>query len=364
MEQAVVSAIKPDWAESRKRFAAWWNGEAHDRALLQVYAPKADAPNDPPPTPPESIEERWLSVDYRLAVSEYRLAATYYGGDAFPYLETSIGPGTLSLYLGAVPTFHETTVWYGRRFDDISTAFVPKYDETNRYWRFSVEMARRGAERFSGRALVGVPDLIEGLDTLSSLLGNDELLLYLVDEPKHVHRLQAALVNAYFDYYDRVYDIVKDEQDGSCFSAFQTYGPGRTAKLQCDFSAMIGPKMYEEFVVPYLAEQCARLDCSVYHLDGPCAMQHLDLLLGIEKLNAIQWTPGAGQIPACHESWIPLYRKIRAAGKSVMVRGGEPAHARPLVEALGPEGLDIAITVDNQEQAEELVKQARGWKRK
>ena len=357
--------IKPDWDKSRKRFEAWWNGDATDRVLLQVFAPRRDvAPDAPPHLEPASIHDRWLGIDYRLAEFEARMARTYYGGDAFPYLDTHIGPGTMSLYLGAIPEFHTNTVWYHKCIDDIATAPVPRYDPDNRYWQFSLELARRGIERLEGRALVSYPDLIEGLDTISSLVGNEELLLYLIDAPEHVHRFQNAITDLYFQYHDRLYEIIKDETGGSCFSAFQTWAPGRMAKVQCDFSAMIGPKMYEEFVAPYLSRQCARLDYSVFHLDGPCCLQHLDILLGIKELNAIQWTPGAGQPCAGDACYIPMYRRIRAAGKSCMIRGATPDQARNLVEELGPEGLDVCLSVSSQDEAEELVRQSFAWRKR
>lgn len=356
--------MKPDWDRSRKRFAAWWHGDAADRVLLQVIAPRRDiSAAPPPPSPLASIEEHWLNADFRIAQFEHNMARTYYGGDAFPYLDTHIGPGTMSLYLGTQPAFQPDTVWYHKCIDDITKAEVPSIDESNRFWQFSQDLARRGVEQLKGRALVSFPDLIEGLDTLSSLVGNDELLYHLVDAPEHVHRFQKPLVDIYFHYHDRLYEIIEDEYGGSCFSAFQTWAPGRMAKVQCDFSAMIGPGMFEEFVVPYLAEQCGRLDYSVFHLDGPCCLQHLELLLGIKELNAIQWTPGAGQPSPCDETYIPLYRKIRAAGKSCMIRGGTPAQARKLVEELGPEGLDIVIGAGSEEEADEVVRQSFSWKK-
>lgn len=357
--------LKPGWDQSKKRFEAWWHGSALDRVLLQVLAPRRDVPTDaPPPVAPASLEDQWLGIDYRIAEFEARMARTYYGGDAFPYLDTHVGPGTMSLYLGAVPEIHPNTVWYHKCFEDIRTAPAPLYNEGNRYWQFSLEFARRGVKRLTGRALVTYPDLIEGLDTLSSLAGNHELLLYLVDAPEHVHRFQEAITDVYFEYHSRLYDIIKDDTGGSCFSAFQIWAPGRMAKVQCDFSAMISPKMYEEFVAPYLARQCGRLGYSVFHLDGPCCLQHLDILLGIKELNAIQWTPGAGEPWAGDACYIPMYRKIRAAGKSCMIRGSTPDQARNLVEEMGPEGLDITVAVSSQDEAEELVRQSFSWRKR
>jgi hypothetical protein len=142
---------------------------------------------------------------------------------------------------------------------------------------------------------VAFPDLIEHVDILASLVGTQELLVYMLDCPKHVHRFLERLTELYFEYYDRLYEVIKDEKGGSCFSAFWIWGPGKTAKLQCDYSAMISPAMFREFVQPYLREQCRRLDYSVFHLDGPPCLQHLEPLMEINELQAIQWQPGAGQ---------------------------------------------------------------------
>jgi hypothetical protein len=57
----------------------------------------------------------------------------------------------------------------------------------------------------------------------------------------------------------------------------------------------------------------------MYHWDGPGAIQHLDALLSVPKLNMIQWTPGAGAEPTWHERWWPLYHRIFDAGKSVLL---------------------------------------------
>lgn len=354
--------MKEGWDKSRERFAAWWHGQAVDRVLLQVIAPA----NDPPasdPVGPLSLEEKWLDVDRRIRHFEDSLERTFYGGDAFPYLETHLGPGTLSTFLGAVPEFRPDTVWYRPVIADITQAEPPEYGPDNRFWQFTREICTEGVRRLEGRALVSIPDLIEGLDTLCSLIGTEQLLYALQDQPDDVHRFQDALTELYFDYYDPIYNIVRDEHDGSCFSVFNTYGEGTVSKLQCDVSAMISPEMFEEFAAPYLQEQCERLDYTVYHLDGPDALQHLDTLLSIPDLNAIQWTPGAGQEPATSERWLPMYRTTRKAGKSLMIRGGSPEEARRLVEALGPEGLDITLWMSTQSEAEAVLADCWNWRK-
>lgn len=355
----------PDWSKSQERWTAWWNREIVDRPLIQLIGPlKEPRPGAPPAPAPLSLEEQWLSSDYRIAAFEHNYSRTFYLGDAFPFLDTHIGPGTLALYLGSPPTFHPETVWYGKCVDDIPSAVPPRFDQGNRFWQASLEMARKGVERLRGRAYVSFPDLIEGLDTIASLFGTDELLMALVDYPDKVHEFQRAVTDLYFEYYDRLYEIIKDDEGGSVFSAFCVYGPGRIAKVQCDFSAMISAQMFEGFVVPYLAEQCKRLDHSVFHLDGPCCLQHLDLLCAIEPLDAIQWTPGAGQPGVGHEMWWPIYKRIRAAGKSLMLNGVTPAEAEALAGEFGPEGLDLLMWVESEEVAQEVLRQSQTWRRR
>ena len=95
--------------------------------------------------------------------------------------------------------------------------------------------------------------------------------------------------------------------------------------MQCDASAMFSSAMFDDFVVPALTEQCRWLDYSLYHLDGTQAMHHLDSLLAIEALDAIEWTPQAGIESGGHPRWYPLYKRIIDARQ---VRSGDWSEAR------------------------------------
>ena len=75
------------------------------------------------------------------------------------------------------------------------------------------------------------------------------LLIDLLDRPEWVHRQLDRITDLYFHYYDRLYEQSKDEVGGSVFWA---WAPGRMAKLQCDFSAMIGPAARDSFTASQL----------------------------------------------------------------------------------------------------------------
>jgi hypothetical protein len=143
---------------------------------------------------------------------------------------------------------------------------------------------------------------------------------------------------------------------GNAFSAFKLWGPGKTAKLQCDASAMFSPQMFRRFVVPPLTQQCEWLDYCLYHLDGTQALQHVPALLEIEPLDAIQWTPQAGQPTGGNPQWYDLYRRIKQAGKGVQVFDIALEEVVPLIESVGPEGLFIITrSAPDQDAAERVV---------
>jgi len=97
------------------------------------------------------------------------------------------------------------------------------------------------------------------------------------------------------------------------------WSPKRWYPIQCDFSAMISPKMFERLVIPFIEEQCEKLDHIIYHWDGPGEIPHLDLLLAVKKLHGIQWVPGAGNPQPEDEKWFPLYERIQKAGKRLVL---------------------------------------------
>jgi hypothetical protein len=166
----------------------------------------------------------------------------------------------------------------------------------------------------------------------------------------------AEINRAWFEAFGRVYDIIKLPDGGSCFSAFHIWGPGKTAKLQCDCSAMFSPAMFKRFVVPALTEQCEWLDYSLFHLDGEHCIQHLDALLKIEALDAIEWTPNPKVPSGGNPRWYGMYNRILKAGKSVQAVGVGPAEVKPLLDACGGNGLFIMIYASTVDEIERLIR--------
>jgi hypothetical protein len=124
---------------------------------------------------------------------------------------------------------------------------------------------------------------------------------------------------------------------------------------------MISPAMFRRFVAPALTEQCGWVDNALYHLDGTQALPHLDALLSIDTLKAIEWTPQAGIPQGGSPEWYSLYRKIRAAGKSVQAVSVAYDEVEPLIDAVGGEGMLINTWAPTESAARALLDRT-GWR--
>ena len=347
---------KPDWTQTRARLIDWWNGSGL-AVFLTAPRPQPHEPL-PRPDPPVDLVGRWLDPVYRCSQAEYNLANQEFFAEGFPIFDPQIGPGSLGAFLGARVQLAETTVWYFPCISDPDAYGPIRLNTADNPWlEAHLALLEEGLRRVNGRYRIGFPDLIENMDTLAALRGDTPLLFDLIERPEWVSERLAEINTAFFKAFDIFFDRLKDEDGGNVFGAFSLWGPGKTAKVQCDISANISPTMFRRFVAPHLTAQCEWLDFSMYHLDGTTALQHLDPLLEIEPLQAIEWTPqdslpGGGGSP----QWYDLYRRIKAGGKSVQAVNVRPDELIPLLDAVGPQGMYVLMTDMTLKQAEELVK--------
>ena len=126
-----------------------------------------------------------------------------------------------------------------------------------------------------------------------------------------------------------------------------------------DFSIMISKNMYDEVFLPGLINEIRFYDRSLYHLDGPGALRHLDSILSIRELNALQWVPGAGSEQFTR--WIHVYQKVQAAGKGVQVNCGVDEVA-DVMKYLCPKGLFMQIWgVPHADTANNILREMVRW---
>jgi hypothetical protein len=363
-KKKTIMYFKEDWITTREWLTGWWNQEVTGHWALGVSAPR-EKPLEvsPAPSAPKDFKKHWLDTEGNLLRSEAEMARHYFGGCWFPYLTAGLGPGVLNLFLGSEPEFMKDTVWYNPITKDPASLTL-QMDKQNKYWLWTIKTTEMYLEKSKGRFITGIPDLIEGIDILAQLLGNENLLMSLLDCPAEIHRLLDQLDDIYFEAFDPLYNLVKDNRNGNAFIAFNAWGNGRTIKSQCDFSAMISPDMFAEFVVPHLKTQCERVDYCVYHLDGPDAVKHINHIVSVDKLNAVQWIPGDGSehpSPADKYWWNKVWEPVYNAGKSAMLHYCPPQEIEPFVKHFGQAGTFISTSVENEYEAKKLIEESVNW---
>ncbi len=385
-----LTRYKKDWEAAKIKWTNYWNHKNTGRPLMCVIARKPEIEHLSDGRPAEGgcrdqicqglyyglpEELRWKDMVDKYQNPE-RIVARYrqfcetheFLGESFPNLDVDFGPGSLAAYLGCDIGFNEDTVWFKHFLDSWDDVPDLKFDPDNEWFKKHIKLVEECRKLANGDFYVDMPDLMENIDTLASMRGAQDILYDIIDEPEEVARRVGQITDLYFDYYNRFYDLVKDDKGGNAWTVFQIWGPGRTIKVQCDCAAMIGPDDFREYIQPSLIEQTRHVDHALFHLDGKECIRHMDALMEIDGIDALQWTPGDAGPDGTLPDWDVIYDKAIAAGKSLWVKvyTGEfedwIANVERLVMKYGSHSLFFLFPEMSHEQAVKLLDYAdRHW---
>lgn len=346
-----------NWKESleqtKQRYIDWWGGKG---IILNMWEhlEKDGAPHALITKPQDAADwnQFWFDPEWRADYLNYQLSRSSFKADILPIANTHLGPGSLAAMLGAELEGGEDTIWIKHK-DGCDPKFV--LDRENPYYKLHMDLLRACKKRSNGNYLVGCPDLMEGLDVLASVKGTDNVLMDTVLQPDELKQQLQAINDIYFEVFDEIYDIIQEDGE-MAFCYFSIWAPGKVSKLQSDISIMISEDDFRTFAQPYLREQAQKIDYTLYHLDGVDAQRHLEALLEIKELNAIQWTPGVGEPQGGDPRWYDLYRRILAGGKSVMANWVTLDELEPLIDNVGVDGLHINVDFKCEKDIDEALR--------
>lgn len=354
-----MNTWKTNLEESKKRYIDWWNNKGLVISMWE-HLEKEGAPHQKieAPEPAKNLQQKWFDPKWRAQSLNYQLSLSSFKADILPVANTHLGPGSLAACLGAELDGGEDTIWIKE-----NAAFDGNIQllENNKWWQLHLNLVQECKTLSKGNYFVGCPDLIEGLDTLASLKGTDNVLMDMMMQPDVLEEQLQKVNDIYFEVFNRIYDIIR-EGDEMTFCYFSLWAPGKVAKLQSDISLMISEEDYRRFAQPYLREQAQEIDYTLYHLDGVDAMRHVDAILEIEELNAVQWTPGVGEPQGGDPRWFPLYKKILAGGKSIMANWVTLDELEPLLDNVGNQGLHINIDFKSEKDIDAALKIAERFR--
>lgn len=361
MKKSNIHFSDERWAQTRETYEKWWQHKSARMvigAAVRCHEPTVKKPEKPLLSQfnvhlPFTAEEVVDGIEYELSQYEFI-------GDSYPYFNMHhFGPGVVAAFLGCELTNQngQNSVWFRplKEYDINTITF--EYDPENPVLKRIRDIYRCAAERFEGRVLLGMPDLGGIADILSSFFPGEKLLYLLYDEPEAVR----AALSRITELWHKFYETFASDMNAAAYGYTdwsELLSPTRPSYvIQSDFSFMIGDDMFRELILPDIAEQCRRLDRTLYHLDGPGELTHLDTLLAIPELNAVQWVPGAGQPPA--DQWLHIFDKILSAGKLAQVFWSEFPEIYNVARATGNAGSlhhpTWVLPADKREYAEEWI---------
>ena len=343
-----------DWDAVQRRTVEYWHRENHDRPIMRIAAPKQRGKKSAL-TAPERIEDRYLDMEYQIASIKEYFENMYYGAESFPIWAPDLGPDFIGALLGCPITFAEDTVWaahLGKEWSELPPFVL---DRSHRWYRTMLDMTEYAVREAKGDFFVGITDLHPGADALAAIRGPQKMCLDLIEQPDVLARRSFEILEMYQAIVDDLYAITTGNLPGStCWMGI--WHPRKWYPTSSDFICMISRGMFAEYIYPEIAAEIDWWEDTIFHLDGPQALQHLDVLLENPKLRGIQWVYGDGAGTA--SDWIPVLQKIQNAGKLFQVHA-YPQDMKLLFENLRPEGAMYTLGCQTPDEVDAIVRMAQ-----
>lgn len=349
-----------DWEKRIARHDAFWDCEIIDRpVVLMSFQKKKPVVPLPKQKIYSSIREKWMDAEYIAECAFANAMNTEFLGDALPSIWPNLGPDVFAAFLGCELEFAETTSWSSPILDDYAKIDSLRFSEDNFYYRKICEMTDILLEKGRNKFYVGYTDFHPGGDAIAALRGSAKLNYDLMEHPDDVKQLRRKIDQLYFQAVDLACDRLQKAAQ-PCFTSSDIISTKKWALVCNDFSCMISKQMFDDVFLPGIVSECKHFEKSLYHLDGPGAMQHLDSLFDIKELDVIQWIRGDGHGRA--SDWMHIYKRIQQAGKGMQI-WPEVDEIDFFMENLRPEGLWLAIDgVKDVEIAKRVVAKISRWK--
>lgn len=319
------------WDDLKTRMTGFWNREAMERCCAAIRIKNPDY---------QDFGGKNFYFDTETADRMHRehFENHTYIGEALPCLFPYFGSAGIAEYTGCKPEYTPRTTWFSPWLEEPEAEQI-EYCRPEAFKRQKDAISRL-LELSQGDYLVSVTDNCGILDALAEIRGTDNLMMDMITDPEFVEEAVQRLLPIYKQTQEELFSMVRENNDGCVLSWMHLWAPQRLAQMQCDLCVMISPDMFNRFVMPELEELTAFLDYPVYHFDGQEQIRHLDSLLSLPKLRAIQWTPVAGQPKTSH--FIPVLQKIQKAGKN-LVLFPQASEVETLMDNLNCCGLQLVI---------------------
>jgi hypothetical protein len=350
----------PGFEKAMRRVYAWFENEIIDRAPIRFMAHNSflNQEVDFESWSPAEKKARWLDAEYQIDTFVKSIEAKVFHGETFPVYFPNLGPDAYAAFYGSPLEFGEVTSWSVPIVRDWSDISKLRLNFENEYFRVVEELTYHALERCPGKFLVGYTDLHPGLDCVAAWRDPQQFCLDLMDAPEKVHQLAELAVQDFGRIYDHFDAILKSNRQLSV-SWMGIPSFGRMHIPSCDVSTMISKELYIEFGLPLLEREVKGMDHNIFHMDGKGVARHLDTILSVPEVHAIQWVQGVGDDQPIMQ-WLPFIKQLQARKVPTIV-DLHKSELEGFMDAMEPEGLYLWVATENEQEELEILKRLDQW---
>jgi len=233
-----------------------------------------------------------------------------------------------------------------------------RLDMQNPYFKTMEALTEYALERGEGQFMVGYTDLHPGLDCVAAWRDPQRLCLDLFDNPDGVHQLVELAIADFEQIYDYFDAMLKARQQLSV-SWMGIPSFGKMHIPSCDFSSLISPAFFNEFGLPILQREVKSMTHNIFHVDGKGVAKHLDAILSVPEVHALQWVQGVGDDYPIMQ-WIPFIKDLQARGIPLVIDLAKEDIVA-FTDAMTPEGLFLWVATQSEEEEIEILKYIEKW---
>lgn len=336
--------LKPDFADCQKRMDAYWQGEVWQRPPLLAACRKKNYTF----LPESTYHDRAVDGDLTQILQDmlHNAKGTLYLGEAVPAAWMSFGTHEIASLFGAKIRWTDSsgdTTWVEPIVSDWAEHLPLRFDEGNPIWQRLRDFYVKSVEVFQGQMLAFPIDFHSNMDLLLSLRGDEQLCYDLYDCPELIDRAMEGARETFARIWNAITSLGKMDETGYWFDA---YSRTSTCTLACDYICMISDEMARRWFVPTIEYEASLVDHVTFHWDGPGALRHYDIIMGIDKIHTIAYMPNPSEL---HRDYLELYEKIQKQGKSIAY-SGTPDEIRSVFHRLDPAKTLYKAQISNAEE--------------
>lgn len=334
--------------ESLARYKAFWNREPMDRPLFcfgQPYPAKHLAKSRALQEQKGAITLEQMNPEAFLSSYEELVSLrNQLPGDSFytptpvngfPWIEAMAGCEVVASGQGySALHYVEDIDALDRVVLDLDSPWAKRY----------LEFLDCLGKNFKDRCGVGQP-IFRGIsDLLGALMGPEQTVFCMYDEPERLKKFIARATNFYVELYREQMRRIPPFLGGYQIGFYDIWAPEPCLWLQDDNLVLFSPEMYEEYFLEFVATVTSLTPYNLIHLHPVC-FHNLDNLLGVKTLRVAE--VNREMIENSYGELLATLKRIQEV-KLLDVQGVfTPDDLRATLRTLSPVGLQLKCIVEN-----------------